>query len=380
MTMRASPPVLLLGAACSIWLAGRGLAYWWISADEAVRSIVAARLPAEVPVGVLGRASTSAPPTMLAAGVSGRDLALLAVPQRPRRVAAVTAGSARLVAPSVTVALGGQIDRANWQMLATALPDAFGYGRGMRSWPNVADSGVRTLSFADPMVGAVAAPAAAAPASTDARWSLSAWAVFRPDGRSGNVVVQPLLGGSQAGARLAYAIDRRGRASAYLRVVSAGRLGDGAEGAAGIAVRPVARLPVTLAVERRQRIAGASGRSGFAALATVGVSDVALGADLRADGYAATGVVAGDRGGAAGFVEGQAAVRRPVARVGGAVVELGLGAWGAAQPGVARLDVGPRLSVQPGGGAPRAMLDWRQRVAGNAAPASGPVLTVGWDF
>ena len=55
-------------------------------------------------------------------------------------------------------------------------------------------------------------------------------------------------------------------------------------------------------------------------------------------------------------------------------VEIGGGAWGAAQPGAARLDAGPqssyRLPVRRAN--LRLAADWRFRVAGDAAPGSGP--------
>ena len=57
----------------------------------------------------------------------------------------------------------------------------------------------------------------------------------------------------------------------------------------------------------------------------------------------------------------------------------GLGVWGGAQPGLYRVDAGPRLSMRVRNGM-SVHLDWRQRMAGNAAPGSGPALTLGADF
>ena len=63
-------------------------------------------------------------------------------------------------------------------------------------------------------------------------------------------------------------------------------------------------------------------------------------------------------------------------------VEIGGGVWGAAQPGAARLDAGPQMSLPlPAAGANlRLSADWRFRLAGDAAPGSGPALTLGADF
>ena len=66
----------------------------------------------------------------------------------------------------------------------------------------------------------------------------------------------------------------------------------------------------------------------------------------------------------------------------GSPLRLGALAVGAAQPGAARVDVGPRLTLrlpQVGEGS-RIALDWRQRIAGDARPASGLALTLASDF
>jgi hypothetical protein len=63
-------------------------------------------------------------------------------------------------------------------------------------------------------------------------------------------------------------------------------------------------------------------------------------------------------------------------------VELGAGAWGAAQRGARRLDAGPSLSWRlpvPNANL-RLQADWRFRIAGDAMPRSGPALTLAADF
>jgi hypothetical protein len=61
---------------------------------------------------------------------------------------------------------------------------------------------------------------------------------------------------------------------------------------------------------------------------------------------------------------------------------LGDRAWGAAQPGASRIDIGPsmmlRLSIEARTVA--MTLDWRQRVTGDAKPSSRVALTMGIDF
>jgi hypothetical protein len=64
-------------------------------------------------------------------------------------------------------------------------------------------------------------------------------------------------------------------------------------------------------------------------------------------------------------------------------VRAGAGAWGGAQKGASRLDLGPAATMGLGLGASasaRLALDWRFRVTGDAAPSSGPALTLSAGF
>jgi hypothetical protein len=162
--------------------------------------------------------------------------------------------------------------------------------------------------------------------------------------------------------------------------VSSGTIGDGLEGAVGVALKPSPSVPVALVIERREQIAGTGGRSAFAAYATGGASNVPLGQGLTLDAYGAAGVVGVARRDL--FAEGSAVVSRPLASIAGVDVAAGFGAWGATQPGATRLDVGPRLSapLHIGAARPTLAIDWRQRVAGDVAPSSGVALTLAADF
>jgi hypothetical protein len=53
--------------------------------------------------------------------------------------------------------------------------------------------------------------------------------------------------------------------------------------------------------------------------------------------------------------------------------------WGGAQPGVYRVDAGPRVTMKVRNNI-RVHFDWRQRLAGNAQPGSGPAVTLASDF
>ena len=202
------------------------------------------------------------------------------------------------------------------------------------------------------------------------RWSGSGWLLLRDEGGAA-LAPGGTLGGSQAGARTTYALGGgfalSGRAYLPLRHIA------GAELAAGIDWQPVRSIPVNLIAERRQRL-GRDGRSAFA-LTVYGGASRALTPHVRIDAYGQTGMV-GLRSRDL-FVDGSVRVSR---RLG--PVELGAAAWGAAQPGVARLDAGPslswRLPVRSAG--LRLQADWRFRIAGDAMPRSGPALTLAADF
>jgi hypothetical protein len=203
-----------------------------------------------------------------------------------------------------------------------------------------------------------------------ARWSLDAWAHLR-GGNPPGLAAGGSLGGSQAGARLRYRLGRPGAGLALTARIAAAARGSGAEAAVGAEWQPSPAVPLRLTLERRQRI-GRDGRSAFAVGAHGGVSGLPVAAGFRLDAYGQAGAV-----GLASrdlYADGGARLTRPVAKG----VHAGVGAWGAAQPGVARADLGPSLSIRAG---PAVLaLDWRLRVAGNARPGSGPALTVATGF
>jgi hypothetical protein len=108
-------------------------------------------------------------------------------------------------------------------------------------------------------------------------------------------------------------------------------------------------------------------------LAEGGVYDRSLPWSLRLNGYGQAGVVSlRDR---AWFVDGGATLSRPLS----GRFALGAGAWGGAQQGLARLELGPRISMQLFPGV-RTHLDYRHRLKGKALPGSGYAVTVGADF
>ncbi|MEG3124470.1 hypothetical protein [Sphingomonas sp. GB1N7] len=211
---------------------------------------------------------------------------------------------------------------------------------------------------------------------TRSRFNASFWLVSRGGIGPAAGVLGAQLGGSQAGGRLTYALTDSRRLALAARVSTP--LGAGAqELALGMEWQPT-RLPVRVIAEQRIALNGGRGGPTIGLVGGFGPTTVAAGFAL--EGYAQGGVIARDGG--EGFADGAARLARPVARLGDVRFDLGAGLWGAAQKGAARVDLGPSLvayvPLRPQ--SVRLALDWRQRVAGNAAPDSGLVLSVGADF
>jgi hypothetical protein len=207
------------------------------------------------------------------------------------------------------------------------------------------------------------------------RWQLTTWALLRSQqtGVTGSpsLAAGGQLGASQAGARLMYNLTRQ--ISLAARTSSeVGRRGG--EIAAGVRVQPFARLPIWLTAERRQAIGRyGGGRSAFALFAEGGVYAMPLPWRFALDSYLQGGVVGLKSRDL--FIDGGLAVARPVFHR----FSAGFGVWGGAQPGLYRVDAGPRVTMRVRRNL-KVHVDWRQRLAGNARPGSGPTLTLAGDF
>lgn len=223
----------------------------------------------------------------------------------------------------------------------------------------------------------VVLPAQSIPAALNKidRLQLSAWALLR--GRRGQVLGPTslanggTLGGSQAGSRLTYNFTRQ--VAATLRTSSdVGRRGG--EVAAGVRVQPVRSIPLWLTAERRQRLGRyGGGRNAFALFFEGGVYQRPMPWRFSLDAYLQGGIVglrSRDR-----FIDGGLTFTRPVYRQ----FSAGFGMWGGAQPGIYRLDAGPRVTMKVRDNI-RVHVDWRQKLAGNAQPGSGPAITLAGDF
>ena len=230
-----------------------------------------------------------------------------------------------------------------------------------------------------PLRSSVVGPSQSLPAALHRsgidRLQLTAWALLRSQqmgvAGSQSLASAGSLGASQAGARLTYNFTRQIAAS-FRSSSTVGRRGG--EVAAGVRVQPVARLPVWITAERRQQIGRyGGGRSAFALFFEAGVYERPMPWRFSLDSYLEAGVVglrSRDR-----FIDGSLALTRPVYKQ----FSAGFGVWGGAQPGLYRVDAGPRVTMRVRNNL-RVHVDWRQRLAGNAAPGSGPAITLAGDF
>jgi hypothetical protein len=233
-------------------------------------------------------------------------------------------------------------------------------------------------------------PARALPAAAkQGRWSLDGWAFWR-QGSSAAPISQgrvPVYGASQTGAVLHYRIapssrhDPRLYARAYRALVPQGEN----EGALGVSLRPLARVPLRLAGEVRYTDAVFFNAFRPAGYAVTEIAPMRLPFGAVGEIYAQTGWVGGP--GATPFADAQASVTRELpwaARLTDDRLRMsfGAGAWGGAQKDAQRADIGPtlRLDTRIGKVPARVSVDWRLRVAGDAAPGSGVAVTVATGF
>lgn len=249
----------------------------------------------------------------------------------------------------------------------SAVPD-------LREWPvsRFAAAALPPSSVAASTAALPALPPPGEPPKFD-RLQLTAWTLLRGKESIGaaprSLASGGTLGGSQAGARLTYRFSPELAAS--LRTTSAVGTSQ-SEVAAGVRFTPLRSIPLSITAERRQAIGDYGGRSAFALFAEGGIYGQSLwGLDL--DGYAQAGVVGiAER---ALLADGAFTLTGPVYRQ----FSAGFGLWGGIQPGVRRIDAGPRVSyrVRPN---VRVHVDWRQKLAGSAVPRSGPAVTLAADF
>ncbi|MEL7188569.1 MAG: hypothetical protein AAGK17_03370 [Pseudomonadota bacterium] len=221
------------------------------------------------------------------------------------------------------------------------------------------------------------------------RWAVDSWSFFRQGSDTAPISQGrvPTYGASQAGAKLTYRLapksahDPRVFVRAYSALIANGEN----ELAVGGSARLFAKVPIRLAGEVRYTDSLLGKRFRPAAYAFTEIPPISLPERFSLEAYAQGGYVAGS--GSTFFADGQAVATREVknftaGRLGNARFSIGAGAWGGAQKGVYRVDVGPtmRVDMSIGKVPARISVDWRQKIAGDAAPESGVAATISTRF
>jgi hypothetical protein len=211
---------------------------------------------------------------------------------------------------------------------------------------------------------------------------ISAWAIVRPSSSLPILATNGQLGASQIGFRIQQPIARNGKDASIalnLRVSTPVEQKQGSEAGIGLSIQPVRRIPIAIIAERRIAL-DRGGRNALALIAAGGFDDKRLIKKTSISGYAQAGLVGfANRD---GFIDGSFRLEQTLLGQPHTALRIGGGLWGAAQPGVERIDVGPIVAVKQRAGSAnlRISAEYRWRVAGKALPASGPALTIGADF
>ncbi|MEW4468116.1 hypothetical protein AB1K62_09815 [Parasphingorhabdus sp. JC815] len=188
-------------------------------------------------------------------------------------------------------------------------------------------------------------------------------------------------GGSQAGAILTYRLagTQQNSLSAYMRASTAISLKGQEELAFGVRARPFDKLPVFLFAEQRMGPKQIRNR-GTSFFVAGGTEPARLATDLSLETYGQAGFLFAKQN--SYFFDASANVQRKLWEKGGYKLTAGGGVWAGGQKGLTRVDVGPRANIHIPVGTMdmRFSLDWRQRIGGNAAPDSGPAMTVTTGF
>ena len=203
----------------------------------------------------------------------------------------------------------------------------------------------------------------------------SGWILIRPDRTRREIAPLGQLGASQMGARLLVPMEQLLEGlSLSFRLSASPSLIHNREAALGLELARPLRLPFAVLLEARLP-AKAHTPPRPALILIGGLYDQPVTHRVIAEGYAQAGIVGLKH--SLLFADGHLTLATPLGSSSHAP-RLGVGIWGGAQPGIARVDVGPSL-IFPSQSF-RLSLDWRFRTAGTARPYSGPSLTLGKDF
>lgn len=216
------------------------------------------------------------------------------------------------------------------------------------------------------------------------RWSVEGYTLFREDGAAA-LGVNPVLGGGQTSAQIAYSRRPLARRPVYavarLTVANSGgftpRSGAASTAQAALGVRWQAVPQISISGERSFRV-NHTGRAAWTVRAAGGHAEQF--GPVLADAYAEAGIVGFSSFDPFASLQARAAIPFGIATL---HVEPGIGVWSAWQRTaltVDRLDMGPTVTVASDRWNLRASADYRLKVAGNARPGSGPAVTISSAF
>jgi len=386
-------PLVMMILLLAAWVGGR--AVWW--ENPLAGNAFGVPLPAIVPpfAGGPGAGQGGASPDL--------DAMRVALPEQAADAAVIVASSQRggggggmlaLLGSGLSGAIDPRLAAAHQLLWRAAMRDPLPYRPGTGVSAALAPPDRLAAETPPPFLPMPAQAPALAPAPVRAdRWTVDSGAFWR-QGSDAAPISQgrvPIYGASQIGAVLNYRLapsprsnsghDPRLYARAYRALVRRGE----SELALGASARPVPAVPVRIAGEVRVTEGAFRSELRPSAFAVTEVPPIALPLRTRLETYAQAGWVGGTD--ATLFADGQASLTREVTAVANASdnalrLSLGAGAWGGAQDGAERVDLGPtvRLDVKLGAIPARFAVDWRERVGGDAGPGSGAAVTLSTQF
>ncbi len=205
------------------------------------------------------------------------------------------------------------------------------------------------------------------------------WVFAREDRLSPKAALSPRgqYGGAQAGGIVSYRFsgdDKAGLAT-FVRATTSLSVDGDEELAIGIKAKPLNNLPISLYAEQRFD-PGSFGNRGTAFYVAGGTGPELVIAKTSLETYGQAGYLFSEDD--SHFFDLAATLQRTILERGKYRMTMGAGGWAGGQEGLHRIDIGPRTNIHlPVGKADlRVSLDWRQRIAGNAAPDSGVAITV----
>ncbi|MHA6334462.1 hypothetical protein ACXYL9_12345 [Qipengyuania sp. CAU 1752] len=215
------------------------------------------------------------------------------------------------------------------------------------------------------------------------RWGVDGWLFWREGGGSlvpASADRPASYGASQAGLVARYFVGQSRSTFLFARASKALDTGGETDWALGGGTRPISSVPVVALTELRATHRQGNWHLRPAVTLVTELPPLSISEKVNLEAYVQAGYVGGDF--PTPFADGQLRVERRLGDFSGAKLRVGAGAWGGAQEGAARFDLGPTASLHfdLGKMPVRLSADYRLRTAGNAEPSSGFALTLSSGF